>query len=497
MACTDDQRSPVVVRSGVWRNLLCCSLTLAGIAICTWVSFRLGQGFAFTGFIYLVFVVLTAMYGGFQSATLVSVASAACLNYFFVPPIFSFVNSPENWVALGAFEFTALVISQLSHREHQRTSEVEHLYEEMERLYQTSRRILLLDSSAEPGAVIASAIRETFQLKAVQLFDALPVRVYCSGECPADVEARARDAYLLSRDTFDSATGSWYCVLGIGARPIGSLALTETGMTKATATALASLSAIALERARILQNELRAHADRQTEQLRGSVLDNLAHQFKTPLAVARTASAGLFALGGLSELQTDLVAIIDQQARKLDDLASRLLRSASLEKAEFKPKKQALLLSALAHSAVSKLESATDRERVRVFTSGGEPPVLADQDLILTSISQLVDNAINYSNPGSPIDISLTFKAAETVLTVKSKGLVVADADRERIFERFYRAPETRHLTSGTGLGLSIVKKIVESHGGHVWAVGAAGDGTAVSISLPTAPAPIYDYAMA
>ena len=148
------------------------------------------RAFAFTGFIYLVFVVLTAMYGGFRSATLVSVVSAACLNYFFVPPIFSFVNSPENWVALGAFEFTALVISQLSHRAHRRTVEVERLYEEMERLYQTSRRILLLNSSAEPGDVIASSIRETFGLRAVQLFDALPAAIYCSGECPADADQR-------------------------------------------------------------------------------------------------------------------------------------------------------------------------------------------------------------------------------------------------------------------------------------------------------------------
>jgi two-component system sensor histidine kinase KdpD len=467
------------------------------MATCTLVSFRLGQGFAFTGFIYLVFVVLIAMWGGFRSATLVSVVSAACLNYFFVPPIFSFVNSPENWVALGAFEFTALVISQLSHRAHQRTVEVGHLYEEMERLYQTSRRILLLDSSAEPGAVIAAAIRETFQLRAVQLFDALPAAVFCSGECPPDVEARTREAYLLSRDTFESATRSWYCVLRVGVRPIGALALMGTGMTKSTATALTSLSAIALERARILQNELRAQADRQTEQLRGSVLDDLAHQFKTPLTVARAASAGLLALGGLSEVQTECVDVIDQQARKLEGLASRLLRSASLERAEFKPKKQALLLSALAHSAVSKLESITDRERVRVFDPSGEARVLADQELILTSITQLVDNAVKYSHPGSPIDITFAGKGAQIALTVRSQGLVLARVDRERIFERFYRAPETRHLPSGTGLGLSIVKKIVDSHGGHVWAEGEAGYGTSVSISLPTAPAPVYNYAVA
>jgi len=497
MSRIDDLQCSVFASRSVSRNLRCCGLTLAGIAISTWASFRLGQGFAFTGFIYLVFVVLTAMWFSFRSATLVSVVSAACLNYFFVPPIFSFVNSPENWVALGAFEFTALVISQLSHRAHQRTVEAEHLYQEMERLYQTSRQILLLNSSAETGAVITSAIRETFQLRAVHLFDALPAAVFSSGECPPEAETKTRDAYLLGRDSFDSATRSWYCVLSAGVRHTGALAMTGTGMTKATAAALASLSALALERARILQKELHAQADRQTEQLRGSVLDDLAHQFKTPLAVARTASAGLLALGGLSPLQTEFVAVIDRQARKLDDLTLRLLGSASLEKAHFMPKKEALLLSVLAHSAVSKIVSPTDRERVHVFDPSGETHVLVDQELMLTSITQLVDNAIKYSNPGSPIDISFTLKASETVLTVKSKGLVLSRADRERIFERFYRAPETRHLASGTGLGLSIVKKIVESHQGHVWAEGEAGYGTAVSIALPAAGRPVRDYALA
>ena len=116
-------------------------------------------------------------------------------------------------------------------------------------------------------------------------------------------------------DAFDPETRSWYCVLRLGTRPVGGLALIGTEMTPLGATALASLSGIALERVRALQRESRAQAARQTEQLRTAVLDALAHQFKTPLTVARTASSGLLALGGLSELQTDLVNIIDRQAR--------------------------------------------------------------------------------------------------------------------------------------------------------------------------------------
>ena len=65
-------------------------LALAALALCTWLSFRAGQSFAFTGFLYLIPVVLTALYGGFRQATVVSMAAVACLDYFFVPPIFSF-----------------------------------------------------------------------------------------------------------------------------------------------------------------------------------------------------------------------------------------------------------------------------------------------------------------------------------------------------------------------------------------------------------------------
>lgn len=481
-----------VARVTAWLSyagILSLSLSLAGLAACTWGSFHFGQGFAFTGFLYLVLVVLAALYGGFWQATVVSVVAAACLNYFFVPPIFSFANSLANWVALGAFEFTALVISRLSLRAQLRATEAIAGRRDMERLYETSRRILLLDSSGEAGSHIASLIGEIFELKTVQLFDALSSRVYESGTSPHGNERQTGNAYVLDEDTYDHATRTWFCVLRLGARPVGGLALHDTGMTKLAATALASLSGIALERVRALQRESHAQATRQTEQLRTAVLDALAHQFKTPLTIARTASSGLLALGGLSELQTELITDIDQQASKLDHLASRLLGAAMLDSEEFKPRREALLFSRLIDSAIDKLDQPADRERIHASVPNCEVPVFADRELILTSLVQLFDNAIKYSEPESPIDITFVGGETEVVLTVRSRGLVVTPQDRERIFERFYRAPETHHLPAGTGLGLSIVKKIVEAHHGHVWAEGETDYGTSFSMSLPTARA--------
>ncbi len=481
-----------LVRKAAWsshaRNLS-LSLSLLGVAACTWGSFHFGQGFAFTGFLYLVLVVLAALYGGFWQATVVSVAAAACLNYFFVPPIYSFVNSPANWVALGAFEFTALVISRLSLRAQLRATEAIAGRRDMERLYETSRRILLLDSSSEAGSLITSLIREIFELKAVQLYDALSGATYDSGTGPLGLEQHTHAVYSSGEDTYDHVTRTWFCVLRFGARPVGGLALHDTGMTSLAATALASLTGIALERVRALQRESHAEAARQTEQLRTAVLDALAHQFKTPLTIARTASSGLLALGGLSELQTELVTDIDQQANKLDHLASRLLRAAMLDSEEFKPRRQPLLFSRLIDTAIDKLDQPADRKRIHISVPIRELPVSADRELILTSLVQLLDNAIKYSEPDSPIDIIFVVGETEVVLTVRSKGLVVTPHDRERIFERFYRAPETHHLPAGTGLGLSIVKKIVDAHHGHVWAEGETDYGTSFSMSLPVARA--------
>jgi len=111
----------------------------------------------------------------------------------------------------------------------------------------------------------------------------------------------------------------------------------------------------------------------------------------------------LVGCGRLDELQTELVTVIDEQARTLDHLASRLLSAGMLDITEFKPKCEPLLLSDLIRAAIERLDQETDRERFTVSMPDPEAPILADRELILTSIAQLVDNAIKYSEPGSPI----------------------------------------------------------------------------------------------
>ena len=321
------------------RNaMLFAGLSLTAVLACTWIAFYVQFNFASAGFLYLFLIVVTALYGGFWVATLSSVVAVACLNYFFVPPVFSFtVTRPENWVALGAFEFTALTISRLSHRAHSRAAEAIAERSDSQHLYETAQRILALDRSGEPGTPIPSVLCEVFALSGVAMFDAVSARTCIAGAPPPTTEERTRSTYDLDADDFDAASATWFRVLRLGASPVGALALTGGSIRSLMATAIASLVAVALERGHAFDRQCHAEAARHSEQLRTAVLESLAHEFKTPLTIIHTVSSGLLAAGDLSDTHTELVTLIDKQSRKLNDLASRLLSAGNLDAAEFQP----------------------------------------------------------------------------------------------------------------------------------------------------------------
>jgi two-component system sensor histidine kinase KdpD len=256
-------------------------------------------------------------------------------------------------------------------------------------------------------------------------------------------------------------------------------------MTSMVAAALASLSAIVLERSRSFEREYRAEAARHAESLRGAVLDALAHDIKTPLTTIRAASSGLLASETLGVQEAELAGLIDEQSTKLNDLASHLLAAARLESSDFQPQHEPLLFSSLLRTAIEAFDQPGQRERFRLRQVGDEIPVRGDRKLVQRALAQLLDNAFKYSIPDSPIDVRITVGETEVIAEVRNEGPAIAAAQRERIFERFYRAPEARFGAPGTGLGLSIVKKIADAHYGRVWVESDENDGTAFFLALP------------
>jgi two-component system sensor histidine kinase KdpD len=355
-------------------------------------------------------------------------------------------------------------------------------------LFSAARGILRLDRHENLGNQIAALIRAQFQLGGVVLFDAPAATVAESGTCSAEAKQGACDAYRQNSNFYDPESQTQCCVLRMGTRPVGGLALCGSAMSTLMAEALGSLCVITLERARAIEKETRAEAARQTEQLRSAVVEALAHQIKTPLCVIQAASSTLPALGKLTETQSEMVASIDDQCVKLNDLVSNLLGAGVLENSQIEPQLAPVLLSDLMKAAISGVEDRAQRERFNVTAASDEVPALADGKLIAIAFEHLVDNAVKYSLPKSAIAVEVTASKEEVSVRVGNQGAAIAPADRDRIFERFYRTEAARRGPVGTGLGLSIAKRIVDAHHGRIWVESGEEQGTAFTIALPRAP---------
>ena len=468
------------------RVLRGCLAGLAAVALLTFFAFRLNLNLSTSGSLYFLIVVMVAVVWGFWEASVTSLIAVNCLNYFFVPPVLTWrVSDPQNWVALATFEITALTVSRLSARAQGQARAEARQRAEVEKLYELSRRILFLDRRLTIGPQVVSLIQEIFRTESVALFDAALARLDATGSGADDLEQLARSAYFQDSTLEGADMHTWAHVLRLGSRPVGTIAIRGPELCRLTTESIASLVAIALERARSFEKESRAEAGRQTEQLRTAVLDALAHAFKTPLTAIRTASSGLLEAGRLSTDDAELAALIDEQAQHLNRLTSELLQMAKIDAAEVRLRRERVSVLTLIEDVLARFSEQLHGRRLEVSDSASDLEVYGDRKVLLTALEQFVDNASRYSTPGSPIAITAEENLGEIIIAIHNEGPPIRPADRERIFERFYRAEETRHRAPGTGLGLSIAKKAAEAHGGRTWVVSETATGTTFYFALP------------
>lgn len=362
----------------------------------------------------------------------------------------------------------------------------------MRRAYELTRRTLEMDLHEEPGARLASLVQEIFELDAVAVFDADLQEVYTAGEWKVDPSEMAQNVYHFGTSDDDRSTGISRRVLRLGSVPIGSLVV-RGDTTPIANSAVAALIAVTFDRYRALANETRIEAERDAEQLRTTVLDSLAHDFKTPLTAIRAASTGLSEMGRLSPAQSELVSLIDEQATLLADLTTRLLTTARPESEE-RGEGPASVVLQLSPERVDELiedalESLADRSagmRVEIEVPEELLVLECDRRLVGMLLAQYLDNACKYADFDSIITVRAEKTAGEVVFSVHSFGPLIPMADRERIFDRYFRSPASSSHTAGTGIGLSIAKRAALAHGGSVWVSSDEAEGNTFFASLPT-----------
>jgi two-component system sensor histidine kinase KdpD len=469
-----------------WLQLLAqCGIGCVTIAVISLVEFKLHFPLSTVGFSYLLVVVVVALHYGIWQATFVSLIAVSCLNYFFIPPIFSLaVTDERDWAALISFQVSALIVSRLSSREQRIARDANYQRIQMKKLYELSRGILLFDLHTPPGQQLVQLIQRIFLAQDVAIFDANLDRLDHQGEWSTEEQEMAKAAFVADRNDDDHELLTTQRLIRTGKESIGAIAI-RGEIDPLIANSIASLAAIAFERHRSYEKEARAESAHQTEQLRVAVLDALAHAFKTPLTAICTASSGLLEMGTLDKTEAELADLINEESISLNHLCTRLLQTAKLEASTVTLRTEPVIVSRLVKDVVSELESTLKGHPVELSIEEQGAPLQGDRELLKMILTQYLDNAAKYSPPDSPIGVNVRESASELLLSVRNTGSLIQLHDRERVFERFYRGADAKERTPGTGVGLSIVKKAAEAHRGHVWVISAADEGTTFFLSMP------------
>lgn len=370
------------------------------------------------------------------------------------------------------------------------------LADQMQKLYELSRRTLQMNLLAEPGAHLAELVREIFSFEAVALFDADLQEVYEAGAWNADPAELAQNVYHFETVDDDPAKGVSRRVIRLGSVSIGSLVVRGQS-NPLTNSSIAALIAITFDRYHAVANEGRIEAERKAEQLRAAVLDNLAHAYKTPLTAIRAASSGLSAMGRLSPGQAELVSLIEEQASLLNELTTRLLTTARLDRGDADDGSAGIQLHAtpvavgpLVDEVVSTFDARLMSQKLEVDLPDDNLILICDRRLIAMLLTQYLDNACKYSDPDTAITLRASQSGEEVVFSVHSFGPTIAMADRERLFDRYFRSSTLQSEVAGTGIGLSIAKRVAVAHQGTVWVASDDAQGTTFYAAIPARKLP-------
>jgi two-component system sensor histidine kinase KdpD len=260
----------------VSKRLLHIIAIIPAVPLLTGVIY-LSHGKALTaGLIELVLLMLIAFRWGFPEAAVTSVLAVACLDYFYMAPIFSlYERDPQDWISSGIFVTIALTAGHLADRVKQKSIQTESERTRLERLYQTCRDILMLDRRDEVGTQLTRLIADTFHVDAVALWDAREMQMDKAGKVAiSDDEVRATYFHELSEN--DLVSCRFKRVLRLGTRPVGSICIAGPSsgscLDPRSVDAIASLSAIAPWRERILcrRKQRRSCKAKRTTPIHGS-----------------------------------------------------------------------------------------------------------------------------------------------------------------------------------------------------------------------------------
>jgi two-component system sensor histidine kinase KdpD len=450
--------------------------------------------------IYLFVIVLLSLRLGQGPILFAAALGALTWDYLFFPPLFTFVLLRfEDWMMFFLFFAIAIVTGRLTGRIRQQEQSERQRAQRATALYQLARVLAAAQSSDEVLLNASGQMRALFDARHALLIadpadpDRLrlhPSATYAISE--ADQAAAFRHYQARRRNEAPAppgAGGSVFFPLATGGRLLGVMAVqpgTGPGFTPAQSEVLEAFStqiAAALEHEYLRATNEASRVQAASDQLHRTLLDSVSHELKTPLAVISSAAESLQAT--VPAPDRPLVQEVHVAADRLRRLVINLLDTTRLESGGLQAQLDWCDVSDLVNTALRTTGEACRGRAVRVDLPAGLPLLRCDFDLLEQALANLIHNACHHTPPAAEITVSagVDEPGQRIWLAVSDTGPGLAEDQRARLFERFFRGRPNR--AGGLGLGLSIARGFVEAHGGRLTAENRPGGGARFVILLP------------
>ena len=495
-------------------------LVVVSLALATGAAVVLEQGIGVRDAspVYLIAVVVAASTLGTWAAVATSGVSFLVYDFLFTTPRFTFaVSNPAEWLSLLLFLLVAVVIGRLAALQRDRADEADRRVREGVALVAMSRDVALATTFEEAAADIALRLKDDAEMDQVWVDTAARpgrpvawtgsapptsvsspwtlarseaegasewIRLHEGASAVAD-DAGAPAHYVVAIDAGDERAG-WIHAVRLAGQP-------RPGRGARRLLALAADQLAIAHRRDLLRSELTAaEVARQSDALRGAILDSVSHDLRTPVASIRALA------GGLADAATrldpaavrDTATKIDAEGERLGRLVNGLLDMGRIQSGAVRPDLQPYELSELIETALRHCAAAPTPRAIETDVPDDLPPVLADAVLLDVALANVLENAIDHSPPDSIVRVAARpVGRAWLLLTVDDSGPGVPSDALPRLFERFFRVRAGQEGSRrGMGLGLAIAKGFVEAMGGTIAAERSELGGLGIRIRLPTAP---------
>jgi two-component system sensor histidine kinase KdpD len=470
--------------------------------------------------VYLLGVVIVAARFGRGPSILATVLSVATFDFFFVRPYLTFaVSDAEYLVTFVVMLAVGLVISTLTVRLRQQADFASTREQRITALYAMSREFASTRGIKKVLRATVQNINQTFDSQVVILLPSATGRLQPWGEVTGWWGEGVSDQSVFAPDTHDQGVAQWVYdhgqLAGMGTDTLSGahalyLPLTASGGTTGVLgvrpaqprrlvvpeqlhllETFASQAALALERVALSEEAQRAQVQAETERMRSSLLSSVSHDLRTPLAVITGATSSLVEGAATLDQATrvELAQTAYDEATRLNWLVGNLLDMTKLESGALQVRKEWQPLEEVVGAALTRLDDRLGGRSVTTALPQDGPLVPLDSVLIEQVLINLLENAIKYTPPNSPIELSATGAGDIVTVTVADRGPGIPAGDEQRIFDKFYRA-RSGHGSGGVGLGLTICRGIVEAHGGHIWVENRPDGGAAFHFTLPVEGTP-------